>query len=197
VNAENVALVCFKGLVIGCIAGSIARKLGWLAGALAAFVPLWFFIAAVLIVNRDPTEMIATESDTHPAVWSWIALVPAMVSGHFAAKEASAHGGGAVFYVVGLGFLAGAGVASALVHLYTAYVAYQSMGFFAALLTFSLPPLSEIVWFIIFWHETGVFLNLYTLRLLAWGLLILIGAVMLLLGNRAKKDGLAATPQPT
>jgi hypothetical protein len=71
------------------------------------------------------------------------------------------------------------------------------MGLFAALLTFSLPPLSEIVWFGICWHVTGVFLNLYTLRLLAWGLLLLIGVVMLLLGNRAKKDRLAATPQPT
>jgi hypothetical protein len=178
-NVENVVVVCFKGLAIGCIAGSIVKKRGMLVGALAAFVPLWFFITVSLIMNRDPTAMIAAQYDTKPAVWSWIALAPAMISGHFAAKAASAHGRGFVLYVVGLGFLAGAGIGSALIHLYTGYIAYQEIGLFAALLTLSMPPLSEIVWFIILWHDTGVVLNLYTLRLLAWGLLILIGVVML------------------
>jgi hypothetical protein len=51
-----------------------------------------------------PQAMTAAQYDI-AAFWAWIALAPAMVSGHFAAKEASAHGGGAVLYVVGFSFL--------------------------------------------------------------------------------------------
>jgi len=67
-------------------------------------------------------------------------------------------------------------------------VAYQASGAASAFLTFGLPGLSEAYWFITIWHETGSFLNLYTLRLLAWGFVILVGATMLMIGTKLQKS---------
>jgi hypothetical protein len=182
----NVIVVCAKALVVGCVAGSITKRLGWLVAALATFMPLEVFVALELIRNRDYSDFLRAYYDTAPSVWVWIGLIPAMVSGHFAAKIAQ-RGKGLVAQGLGYIFLWAAGVGSFVIHLYTTYVAYQASGLVGAILTFSMPPISEIYLFATIWYSTGTFLNLYTLRLLAWASLILLGALLLgigaLLGN--------------
>ena len=190
-NVPNVVLVCFKGLVVGCVAGLIAKKRGMLVAALANFLPLQVFIVGTLIINRDPTEYLKTIYDTHPSLWTWIGLVPAMVSGHFAAKTAQ-QGVWIIFQVVGGLFMFwAAGIGAAAIHLYTTYVAYQTSGVLAALLTFGMPPLSELYWLVSIWYATGALFNLYTLRILALGFLYLTGGVLIGVGvkleNSAKK----------
>ncbi len=56
----------------------------------------------------------------------------------------------------------------AALHLLTVYVAYQSVGFFWAAITFMFPVVAEIYWVIAIWAETGVFLNLYTMACLVY-----------------------------
>jgi len=190
-NIPNVVLVCFKGLVVGCVAGLIAKKRGMLVAALANFLPLQVFIVGTLIINRDPTEYLKTIYDTHPSLWTWIGLVPAMVSGHFAAKTAQ-QGVWIIFQVVGGLFMFwAAGIGAAAIHLYTTYVAYQTSRVLAALLTFGMPPLSELYWLVSIWYATGALFNLYTLRILALGFLYLTGGVLIGVGvkleNSAKK----------
>jgi len=181
-NVPNVVLVCFKGLVVGCVAGLIAKKRGMLVAALANFLPLQVFIVGTLIINLDPTEYLKTIYDTHPSLWTWIGLVPAMVAGHFAARTAQ-QGVWILFQAVGAVFMFWVGpIAAAAIHLYTTYVAYQTSGVLAALLTFGMPPLSELYWLVSIWYATGAFFNLYTLRILALRFLWLIGWTLLVTG---------------
>jgi hypothetical protein len=157
----------------------------------AVFVPLELFTAMEIIKNRDMSEYIAAIYDTKLALWVWIALIPAMIAGHFAARVAEGSRS-RVIQVVGAIFLFwGAGLASFAIHIYTTYLAYQTAGAFAAFVTLGLPPISEVYWFMHIWSATGVFFNLYTLRILALGCLYLIGAALLGIGvkleNAAKE----------
>ncbi len=52
-----------------------------------------------------------------------------------------------------------------LVHVFTIVMAFNSKGFFAAVLSFVLPVLSEIYWFVVVARLHGVFSNLYTLSI--------------------------------
>lgn len=52
------------------------------------------------------------------------------------------------------------------VHVATTYFAYKAVGFWAAVLTFVSPPVSELWWAFDAWMETGIFLNLFTLMIL-------------------------------
>jgi len=85
-NVANVAVICVQGAAVGCVAGAIARKRGILISAVAVLLPLIIFVLIELIENRDFSNYIATEYDTNPALWTWIALIPAMICGHFSAR---------------------------------------------------------------------------------------------------------------
>ena len=180
----NVILVCFKGSVIGCIGGAIAKKRGMLVAALAAFLPLGVFVAIELIQNRDMSEYIEMTSDTKPALWVWVALLPAMISGYLTAKAVQARGRAYAFFVVGGIFLVAANIGASAFHLYTVFIAYRSSGGVSAFLTLGMPPLSEIYWFINIWRETDTFFNLYALRLIALLSLYLIGGVLFAISTK-------------
>jgi hypothetical protein len=85
-NVENVIVACIQGAAVGIIAGAIARKRGILISAIAIFLPLEIFALLELIKNRDMSDYIASVYDTKPALWIWIALVPAMICGHSSAR---------------------------------------------------------------------------------------------------------------
>jgi hypothetical protein len=177
-NIANVLLTCIKGSIIGCVAGTIAKKRPKLISALATFAPLELFIAMELISNRDMSEYMAAIYDTKPALWAWIALIPAMISGHFAAKVAQQSRWVLVQTLGMIILLGGLNICLAVVHLCTTYMAYKISGVLAAFITFVTPPISELFWFSTIWKSTGMFLNLYTLQLLACGLFILVAGVV-------------------
>lgn len=77
-NVANVAVICVQGAAVGGVAGAIARKRAILISAIAIFLPLIAFVLVELIENRDFSNYIATEYDTNPALWTWVALIPAM-----------------------------------------------------------------------------------------------------------------------
>jgi hypothetical protein len=133
-NLANIVLVCFKGSVVGCVAGTIAKRRGMLVAGAATFLPLEVFVAMEIIRNRDMSEYIAITYETEPALWVWVALPPAMIGGYLAAKGAKdrrAH----VVFMVGMIFLVSGNIGSAAFHLYTAVIAYQSSGGISAFLT--------------------------------------------------------------
>src|SRR5258708_26687743 len=82
----------------------------------------------------------------------------------------------------------GGGIGAAAIHLYTTYVAYQTSGVLAALLTFGMPPLSELYWLVSIWYATGALFNLYTLRILALGFLYLTGGVLIGVGVKLENS---------
>jgi hypothetical protein len=187
-NLANIVLVCFKGSVIGCVAGTIAKRRGMLVAGVATFLPLEVFVAMEIIRNRDMSEYIAITYETEPALWVWVALPPAMIGGYLAAKGAKdrrAH----VVFMVGMIFLVGGNIGSAAFHLYTAVIAYQSSGGISAFLTLAMPMLSEIYWLVSTWRQTDTFLTLYALRLVALLSLYSIGGLLLALSaNRLEKS---------
>jgi hypothetical protein len=169
-NIANVILVCIQGCAVGLIAGAIARKRGPLISAISIFLPLLIFLLIAGIKNQDMSDYSASTYDTKPALWIWIALVPAMICGHLSAKIVRNEKlliNSASFY----------GMASYLClfafHLYTTYTAYELAGLAAAAVTLATPPLSDAFWLINIWKSTGVFLNIFTLRLPA-----VIGAII-------------------
>lgn len=48
-------------------------------------------------------------------------------------------------------------LAAAALHLLTVWIAYNVAGFWGTLLTFSLPPMAEIYWFLRIWHNATLF----------------------------------------
>jgi hypothetical protein len=177
-NIANVLLACIRGSIIGCVAGTIAKKRPKLISALATFALLELFIAMEIITNRDMSEYLATRYDTKPALWAWIALFPAMISGHFAAKVAQ-QSRWVLAQTLGMIILIGGfNIGLGIIHLCTTYAAYEISGAMAAFIAFGTPAISELYWFITIWKSTGMFLNLYTLQLLACGLFILVAVVV-------------------
>jgi uncharacterized membrane protein (GlpM family) len=87
-NAPNVIVMCIVGATVGCIAGAIARKRGMLISAIAVFFPLEDLVLLALIKNRDMSDYIETIFDTKRALWACVALIPAMICGHFSSKVA-------------------------------------------------------------------------------------------------------------
>jgi hypothetical protein len=87
VNLANVIVICVEGAAVGCVAGAIAQKRGMLISAIAIFVPLETletFVLVELIKNRDISDQITlpTIYEFEPTLWTWIALIPAMISAH-------------------------------------------------------------------------------------------------------------------
>jgi hypothetical protein len=87
-NVPNVIVMCIVGATVGCFAGAIARKRGMLISAIAVFLPLEDFVLLALIKNRDMSDYIETIFDTKRALWACVALIPAMICGHFSSKVA-------------------------------------------------------------------------------------------------------------
>jgi hypothetical protein len=54
-----------------------------------------------------------------------------------------------------------------IVHWWTVVIAYSKTGILGAIVTFCLPELAELYWFIMIWKTTGTLLNLYCLVVLA------------------------------
>jgi len=80
VSLANVLYAIVMGLLVGLFAGLVARRKGWLAGVLAQFLPLTFVIGLSLAWNRVPAAFDRYES--HPALWTWIGLIPAAIGGY-------------------------------------------------------------------------------------------------------------------
>ena len=187
-NLANIVLACLKGAIIGCVAGTIAKKRAMLLSAIAVFLPLMFLTTVQIIQNLDISEHLATIYDTKPALWIWIALIPAMVSGHFAAKAAQQSRWLVVANVGAVILFGGLSIGAATIHLYTTYVAYTVLGVIAAIITFGMPPVAEFYWLGSIWYATGTFLNVYTVRLLMCCvltlLLIVVGGVLMGIGSK-------------
>jgi hypothetical protein len=186
-NVANIILSIIQGAAVGSVAGAIAKKRGVLISAIAVFLPNFAFSLLEVIKNRDMSDYVAITYDTKPALWAWIALIPAMVCGHVFSKAARQHellSSATIVYVLFFN------VAAAAFHLYTTYVAYYFVGGMGAFITFATPLLSEIYWFISIWHSTGMFLNGFTMRILACLIVFIVaGAVLGIIGlidNRAK-----------
>lgn len=156
----NVLLTCLVGLIAGFTTGWIAGRRGKLFGAVAIFMPLWLLLTVAIIKNVDPTEYFEQMYDTKPALWIWIALAPGIIGGHFGALNGKRYfNQAALFCAAGFAWVAGIGFS--LFHLYTAFVAFEAGGFFAAIITLSFPVVSELYWGWRIWNESGYFLNHY------------------------------------
>jgi hypothetical protein len=175
-NVENVIVVCTQGAGVGIIAGAIGRRRGALVSAIAIFLPLQIFIALEIIRNRDMSDYIASIYDTKPALWMWIALLPAMICGHFSVKMAQSK-----TLLSTLASTYGTASCACLIafHLYTTYTAYELAGSFFTLVTLVTPPSSDVFWLITIWKSTGLFLNIFTLRLLAVIGVIIFGGIFI------------------
>jgi hypothetical protein len=86
-TTANVILVCVKGLITGYSAGWIARKYGKIIGGLADLLPLLLVFVTSIVMNRDLTYY--TYTDTRPALWVYIGLLPAVAGGHLGVKYGS------------------------------------------------------------------------------------------------------------
>jgi len=80
VSLANVLYAVLMGVLVGFFAGLIARHKGWLAGVLAQFLPLTFVIGLGLVWNRVP--VVFDQYESHPALWTWIGLIPAAIGGY-------------------------------------------------------------------------------------------------------------------
>lgn len=74
-------------------------------------------------------------------------------------------------------------VAGLALHVFVTYVAYNVSGTLAAILTFLLPPFSEVFWIIKIWNETGVFWSLVTIGSALYVLLWIV--IMIFMGIAA------------
>ena len=71
------------------------------------------------------------------------------------------------------------------VHIYTMYFAYKISGFFACIITFFCPVLSQFYWVITAWNGTGQIFNKFSiivfayiiLAIILWVFVIIFGAV--------------------
>jgi hypothetical protein len=193
-NTPNVILTLIKGGAIGYSAGYIAQRRGKLMAALAVWMPMIVLMIVAVAMNRDILGNYQASLDTKPALWLWIALVPAMIGGHFAVKHRPKVGlaalagglGGAALILFSLG--------GAAFHVFTIVVAYEESGFLAALITASAPPLSELYWVIKIWHKSGYLTNQYDMLFLLLIGIGIFGLAMLALSAMFEKREQASTP---
>jgi hypothetical protein len=192
-NGPNVVLAVVKGLVAGYTAGFVAQHRGKLIGAVTAFFPLVALAMLSIGLNRDILGTVADQLDTTPSLWAWIALIPAIVGGHFGTRSkgkgfaAVATGLGAVsMYALYLG--------STAFHVYTIIVAYQVSGFGAALVTSATPPIAELYWFIRVWRITGYITNQYDMLFFLLLALLAFGGVMIGIASSLEKRTSAQPP---
>ncbi len=67
-----------------------------------------------------------------------------------------------------------------IIHAWTVIIAFSTKGFVAAVITFALPVVAELFWGYQIWSTSGIFLNWYTISLLAYaGLWILMWVLMI------------------
>jgi hypothetical protein len=97
-TAPNVILACVKGLITGYSAGWIAKKRGKLVGAASNFLVLTSFVVFSIAINTDLMGLVEAKLDTKPALWVWIALIPAIIGGDLGMQ----HGSKGLRYLVGL-----------------------------------------------------------------------------------------------
>jgi len=198
-NSANVILVSLVGLLTGLSAGWIAGKRGKLVAAVAQFLPLFAFVTFEMVRNVDLTTYVAQQYETKPALWTWIGLIPAIIGGHYGASKGrqmlSFLAGGLAGSVMVLSSISGLAL-----HGYTCIVAYEASGLGAAVLTFMLPPASEVYWFVRIWDENGVFWNSYSLAVAAWVALLAVGGGLYMavaLTASRKSTAMAATSTPS
>jgi hypothetical protein len=193
-NTPNVILTLINGGAIGYTAGYIAQRRGKLMAALAVWMPMIVLIIVEVSMNRDILGNYQASSDTTPALWFWIALVPAMIGGHFAVKHRPKVGlaalagglGGAALILFSLG--------GAAFHVFTIVVAYEESGFFAALITAFAPPLSELYLVIKIWHKSGYLTNQYDMRFLLLTGIGIFGLAMYALSAIANRQARRQRP---
>ncbi len=85
----NVLYAIMQGVFVGFVAGFIAQKRGKLVGALAQVFLLVFFVGLSLALNRDLFGAMQAKTDTKPALWVWIGLIPAIFGGAWGERTAN------------------------------------------------------------------------------------------------------------
>lgn len=184
----NVLLVCIVGLLTGFVSGWIAGRHGKLLGAIATFLPLLLLLTVEVMKNIDLTEYLEHTYDTNPAIWSWIALIPGVVGGHFGALDGKRYFNRGAFFC-SVGFLWLAGIGFSLFHLYTGFIAFEIAGFIAAIITLGLPFVAELFWGWRIWNNSGHFLNHYTLLILLLVVFLVIAGIGSIAFEKSKKWG--------
>jgi hypothetical protein len=78
----------------------------------------------------------------------------------------------------------GLGALGLIIHAWTVIIAFGAKGFIAAVITLALPVVAELFWGYQIWSTSGIFLNWYTISLLAYtGLWILMWVLMVVFGS--------------
>jgi hypothetical protein len=170
----NVLLTIVKAIATGFSAGWIAGRRGKLVAVLANFFILVVLLVTAIVLNRDIIGAMPTE--TKPALWVWIGLIPALLAGHFAVKYRHL-GIMPVLFVCGGAMSVIAQFGAAAFHVYTVIIAYEMNGFVGAFLTLLLPGFSQIWYAWHIWGMTGTFWNVYTMRfalLIVWGVMTIV-----------------------
>jgi hypothetical protein len=185
-NAPNVFLVLCEGLVMGYTAGAIAGRRGKLVGAITAFFPLILLTAISIAMNRDILGHIAEDVDTEPALWVWIALLPAIIGGQIGVKHGSRGVRYAILGISGVTMI-GFYIGSAAFHVYTIIVAYEVAGFGAAFISAGTPPIAELYWAIRIWRTAGYITNQYDMLFLLLVGLMLFGIVLVSIATLLEK----------
>ncbi|HLQ24804.1 MAG TPA: hypothetical protein VK138_02875 [Acidiferrobacterales bacterium] len=185
-NSANIILTVLVGFTTGFSTGWIAKRRGKLLAGIAEFLPTFMLLTISVIKNVDPTEYFKANYDTAPALWVWIGLIPALIGGHFGASR------GKQLFAIASGGLAGLAMllfwAGCLgLHVYTIVVAYNASGIGAAVVTFMMPPLSEIFWFIRIWYLNG-FWNGYTAAIAWLVTLLVVGGGLIFLSTKTYEE---------
>ena len=185
-NLPNILLACIVGILAGFVTGWIAGRRGKLLGAIAIFLPLWLLLTVTVIRNVDLTEYFEKMYDTRPALWAWIALAPGVVGGHFGALDGKGYFNKTALYG-SAGFLWLASLGFSFFHFYTAFIAFERVGFMAATFTLGLPFVAELYWIWRIWNESGHFLNGYTSLILMLVVFLLIAGIWGIAYEKTKK----------
>lgn len=171
-SAPNLIYNSIIGLFSGFIAIKISGNRWVLTPILAQLFPLAAVIILELALNRAPVS----RTYIHPSFWIYAGLLPAILGGYLGdhAHLISLKATLAVVIVILVFVLSSGGFA---LHIYTTIMAYHLSGIGATLVTFSLPGIAELYWWIASWHASGAFITGYS----RWCLLYLIVIVLLVL----------------
>ena len=182
-NSANLILTCLVALTIGYIVGSIAKARGKSLAALTIFLPNILLTTMFVSMNRDPSDYFAKNYDTHPSLWVWVGLLPAIIGGHLGMAHKRATTLKLLAISLGIAMVV-LWLSSAALHFYTVFVAYQDSGVFGAFISLSAPFAAELYWFVKAWRQTGTAMTGYGVSCMAVVMLGLIVGGGFLLSER-------------
>lgn len=168
-NMPNIIYNAIIGFFTGLCAARISKYHGVLIAIIAQFFPLLAFTIFEIAINRDITSTFAVK----PSIWIYAGMLPAIAGGYLGMKMKKNLLPAIGVFILSLLMFANI-IGGIALHLFTVYISYQSAGIIVAFLTFSAPFVSEIVWWLISWHQSGHFINGYS----QWCLLLVITAAL-------------------